>query len=430
MSNIGTHEVAPEAMPRSAGSGRPRALEGVRVLDLSDNGMQYCGKLFAQLGAEVLLIEPPGGCRTRRTGPFIDDVAHIEHSLSFAYLNQGKEGMCIALDTADGRTILRELVKDADLLIHSRHPGVLAAHGLDYASVAALNSRLVVTSISGFGMSGPYSSWGYTDLVTMALGGLLYLGGYPETEPVGAPGEQAYLAAAQFAAVASLAALLSAESDGGSGQLVDVSIQECVSMALENAVQFVDLEKTIRRRNGGQQRQAGTGVFPCVDGLVYLMAGGIASNRFWSATTQWLVDGGAPGAGCLHEPQWNDPAYLATDAAKQRFANVFLPYAAARTKAQLYEEAQARRIPLCPVSTAADLTSNRQLLYRDYFCSAEHRYTGRTLLMPGAPYSLSASPWEPGVPAPRLGQHTSKVLAQLGYDAASQAALLYEGVTG
>jgi benzylsuccinate CoA-transferase BbsE subunit len=430
LSDIGTCEAAPKSGQRSADKGKPRALEGLRVLDLSDNGMQYCGKLFAQLGAEVLLIEPPSGCQTRRTGPFIDDVPHIEQCLSFAYLNQGKEGMCLALDTADGRTILRELVKDADLLIHSRHPDTLAALGLDYASLASLNPRLVVTSVTGFGLNGPYSSWLYTDLVTMALGGLLYLGGYPETEPVGAPGEQAYLAAAQFAAVASLAALLSAETDGGSGQLVDVSIQECVSMALENAVQFVDLEKTIRMRNGGQQRQAGTGVFPCADGLVYLMAGGIASNRFWSATTEWLVEGGAPGAGCLREPQWNDPAYLASDTAKQLFLSVFLPFAASRTKAQLYEEAQALRIPLCPVSTAADLSSNRQLLYRDYFCSTGHSYTGRTLLMPGAPYSLSASPWEPGVPAPRLGQHTSKVLAQLGYDAASQAALLYEGVTG
>lgn len=429
MSNIGTHEVAQQA-GSSERRGKPRALEGVRVLDLSDGGLQYCGKLFAQLGAEVLLIEPPGGCRTRRTGPFIDDVPHIEHSLSFAYLNQGKAGMCVALDRADGRTILRELVGNADLLIHSRHPDELAALGLDYASLCARNPRLVVTSVTGFGLSGPYSSWRHTDLVTMALGGLLYLGGYPETAPVGAPGEQAYLAAAQFAAVSSLAALMSAETDGGSGQLIDVSIQECVSMALENAVQFVDLEKTVRTRSGGQQRQAGTGVFPCADGLVYLMAGGIASNRFWSATTQWLVDGGAPGAECLREPQWNDPAYLATDAAKQRFASVFLPFAATRTKAQLYEDAQARRIPLCPVSTAADLTTNRQLQYRHYFCSTEHRYSGRTLLMPGAPYSLSASPWEPGAPAPRLGQHTSKVLTQLGYDAASQAALLHEGVTG
>ncbi|HEY4297108.1 MAG TPA: CoA transferase [Paraburkholderia sp.] len=407
-----------------------RPLDGVRVLDLTDASLQYCGKLFAQLGADVLLIEPPTGCATRREGPFLADTPHVEHSLSFAYLNQGKEGMCVDLHAADGRAILHRLAANADLLIHSARPDELEQLGLDFATLSAINPALVVTGITGFGLSGPYSAYRHSDLVAMALGGLLYLGGYPETEPVGAPGAQAYLAAAQFAAVASLSAVLYAESADGGGQLIDVSVQECVSMALENAVQYVDLEGTVRKRNGGQQRQAGTGVFPCSDGLVYLMAGGIASNRFWDATTQWLVDGGAPGAERLRAPEWNDPVYLASEPAKQIFQSIFVPFAATRTKAQLYEDAQHRRIPLCPVSTTSDLLENRQLQHRHYFQSIEHTYSGNTLMVPGAPFRFSATPWQSGRAAPRLGEHTAKVLGALGYDLSSQTALLRAGVTG
>lgn len=430
---------------QSAQPGTPGALFGLRVIDMSDSALQYCGKLYAHLGAEVMLLEPPGGCVTRREGPFVNDVPHREHSLSFAYLNQGKQGLCLDIAHEEGRHVFERLLSEADLLIEST-PGIslpvspgsgpnrattqTRAPGLDYAHLAALNPRLVVTSISPFGRTGPYASFEATDLVTMALGGLLYLGGYPETEPVGAPGSQAYLAAAQFAAVASLSAVLEAENEQGSGQHVDVSIQECVAMALENAVQFAELEDTVRVRNGGQQRQAGTGVFACRDGLIYLMAGGIASNRFWATTAQWLIEGGAPGAAQLTDAQWNDPAWLARDEAKAIFQSVFVPFASTRTKAELYEDAQRRRIPLCPVSTTRDLLENRQLRHRNYFQSVPHPYSGEMLTMPGAPYGLSRTPWTNGRSAPRLGEHNAGILGRLGYDLDAQRALMSAGVMG
>lgn len=408
-----------------------RALSGLRVLDLSGSSEQYCGKLFAQMGADVLLIEPPGGSGMRRAGPFLEHRPHFENSLGFAYLNQGKRGICVDLDTPNGQAIVHELARKADLLIETQRPSVAARRGLDYASLARSNPGIVVTSITPFGRTGPYAEYLSEDLIAMALGGLLYLGGYPETEPVGAPGEQAYLAAAQFGAVASLTALWEAGTEGEAlGQHVDVSVQACVVAALENTVQFVDLENTVRTRSGGHQRQAGTGVFPCSDGLIYLMAGGVASNRFWSATTRWLIDAGAPGAAQLNDPCWLDPAYLATDPAKQIFAAVFLPFAARFSKAELYEEGQRRRIPVCPISTTADLLGNRQLIHRHYFVETEHRYSGARLTVPGAPYRLTQTPWQVGNPAPRLGEHTAEVLTELGYDSQAQAVLLRERVTG
>jgi len=423
-------EAIGEAESSPAGHRETGALAGLRVLDLSGQSYQYCGKLFAQLGADVILVEPPCGSPARLEGPFLEDIPHKETSLAFAYFNQGKKGMGLDLDSIEGRQIFRKLVKTAHIVVESEKPGTMKQRGLGEPDLRALNPGLIVTSITSFGQSGPYSAYQSDDLVASALGGLLYLGGYAGGIPTSAHGNQACLAAAQFAAVATLMAVWEVESQTGDpiGQHIDVSVQECVVMALENAVQFVDLENTVRRRTGGQQKQAGTGVFPCQDGEIYLMAGGIASNRFWNAATEWLVEEGAPGAGRLREAHWNDLDYLASDEAKDYFASVFLPFAANKTKAELYADGQRRRIPICPVSTPADLPVNRQLAYRNFFQQTPHPYTGNTLLAPGAPYRLSATPWQLGPPAPRLGEHTSGIPAQLGYGKDERSVLLRAGV--
>lgn len=400
------------------------ALAGLRVLDLSGASGQYAGKLFADLGAEVLLVEPPGGSPVRRDEPFLDREPGVERSLAFSYFNTGKRGVVIDLDHPEGQQVLRALAARADLLIESERPGVQAARGLGFAALAATAPRLVVTSITPFGQTGPYAHYESEDIVALALGGMLSLGGYPDTPPIAAYGNQAQLAASLFAAVASMMALWAVEGDPAArGQHIDVSMQECVAMGLENAVQFVDLEGTVRRREGGQQRQAGTGVFDCADGQVYLMAGGIANNRFWGTSTQWLLDEGVSAAEAFKAPQWSDANYLLSEEAKRLFAEVFMPFAKTRTKAQLYRATQSRRIPLCPVATPADLPANAQLQHRGYFTETLHVASGRILLAPGAPYRLSQTPWRIQRPSPRLGEHTSEVLRELGLGEADEARL-------
>ena len=271
-------------------SGAPAALTGIRVLDLSGSAGQYCGKQFADLGADVILIEPAGGSPVRRDGPFLDDCAHVEFSLQFAYFNAGKRGAAIDLDRPEGQHIVRQLAKDADLIVESEKPGLMERRGLSFASLVASNPKLVMTSVTPFGQTGPYAAYEAEDIVALALGGLLYLGGYPDAPPIAAYGNQAYLAAAQFASVASMMALLAADKGGdGIGRHVDVSIQECVTMGLETAIQYYDLEKTVRKRASGEQIMAGVGLFACADGQIYLMAGGIASTRFWANLVNWLV---------------------------------------------------------------------------------------------------------------------------------------------
>jgi benzylsuccinate CoA-transferase BbsE subunit len=167
---------------------RPGALSGLKVLDASGWSGQYCGKLFSDLGAEVVLVEPCGGSSVRRDGPFLDNKPHIERSLAFAYFNAGKRSIALDLDRPEGQDVFRRLAGRSDLLIESEKPGVMASRGLDFPSLSAIAPQLVMTSITPFGQAGPYAQYESEDVVALALGGLLYLGGYPETEPIAAYG--------------------------------------------------------------------------------------------------------------------------------------------------------------------------------------------------------------------------------------------------
>lgn len=402
-------------------------LQGVRVLDLTGPAGNYCGKLFGDLDADVILVEPPGGSELRREGPFIGDSAHLEASLAFAYHNTSKRGLVLDLDHEEGQAVLRELASSASLMLVTARPADMARRGLDYAALCERNPALVYVSITPFGLSGPYADYVAEDIVAMALGGMLYLAGYPDGPPLAAHGKLAYAAASLFAAVAGLAALLSAE-ETGEGELVDVSIQECVVMGMENAAQFYDLEGTVRKRYAGEQRQAGAGVYHCKDGMFYMLAGGVASNRFWSNFVEWLMEEGVPGAEELTAPRWNDMAYLTSKEAKTRFAAVFNLFARTKTKLELYAVGQQRRIPICPVATPADIMQSRQLRHREFFVKPEHILAREPITMPGAPYRFSATPWRLQRRAPMLGEHTGEILREIGYDAERIEVLLREGV--
>ncbi|TDV57740.1 CaiB/BaiF CoA transferase family protein [Actinophytocola oryzae] len=378
------------------------ALAGLRVVELAGPVGGYCGRLFADLGADVFLVEPPGGAPGRTEPPLADATGE---SLRFAYENAGKYSV------TGGRDFLRGLLATADLFVESTTPGELEAAGLGPAELCHANPGLVVTSITPFGRTGPFAGFAGTDLVCLALGGLLSLGGYADGPPVRPPANQALVMANLFAAVASMMAVLHAESTG-TGQHVDVAIQECVSMALENAPQYLDLEGIVRGRPDGMQRHAGTGLYPCTDGYVYLYVGGIASGRFWDRLVEWLSAEGVPGAADLAAPQWTDRAYLETSEAKETFGTVFGAFAASRDRIGLYRDAQGLGIPLCPVNTAADVAASEQLRHRD-FLRTTVTASGLEMLAPGPPYVLGATPWHSrgGVPAP--GEHTAKVRAEL-----------------
>lgn len=406
----------------------PDALAGLRVLDLSGPLGNYCGKLFGDMGADVILVEPPGGTRLRHEPPFIHNVPGLERSLSFAYHNTSKRGITLNLDSASGQELLRKLAAAADVVIETDRPGVMERRGLGYGALSKLFPKIVLTSITPFGQSGPYAQYQAEDLIALALSGFLYLGGYPDVAPTRVHGNQAYLCAAMYGAVSAMLAVLDAENSG-CGQHVDVSMQECVVLALENAAQYYDLEGTIRKRYAGEQRMAGSGAYECKDGHIFLHASGVGSaNKFWTRTLEWFIDEKMEGVERLRGDEWRQERHIKSEEAKRIFAEVFMPWCKARTKAYLYHEGQRRRIPIAPINAPADLLVSRQLKHRDYFVELKHPMCSKPMVMPGAPYKLSETPWRIQRPAPQLGEHNAEVYAEIGVGAAELELLFAAGV--
>ena len=268
------------------------ALSGVRVLDLATNAVAYTSRLLGDLGAEVIRVEPPGGSALRLAAPqrtVNGSVASCAH----AFWNANKKSVTLDLEHADGRKLFGELVARSDIVIETFAPGTLAAWGLGYDEMKRRNPGIILVSVTPYGQSGPRANFRTTDLTLLAAGGLLSLGGYPETGPVAVPGEQGHLASAIFGAVAALKALLEREGTNH-GQWVDVSGQECIAFALEDAVPEWYLNRTVRKRTGDKAREAGTGVYPCMDGHVSMVAGRLGTAKAFKTLVHWIADSGTP----------------------------------------------------------------------------------------------------------------------------------------
>jgi benzylsuccinate CoA-transferase BbsE subunit len=379
------------------------ALAGIRVLEISGLYGAYCGKLFADLGAEVILLEPPTGSPMRAKPPFAGDRSGPENSLTFAYFAANKSNVVAEVESDAGQRVLRELAEEVDLIILADHP---AAEHVDLAGLRELNPKLVCTRITPYGSDGPYSDFIGDDLTLMAMGGLLTMAGFADRAPVVAYGEQGLLAADQFAAVSSLAAVLHAERTGD-GELIDVSIQEAIAMALENAAQTYQLEGKVRNRSGKSNR-AGTGIFRCNDGEFYLLAGGIGDTGMWGNFARWMQAEGVEGSERFADPAWCDTSA----GANEHFERTFIPYAAGKTRDELYHLAREWRVPMAPMSIPPDLLDNQQLAFRGFFVSCPGGSVAAGLRMPGAPYKLSGTPWSLRRPAPDLDWAATKAIQQ------------------
>lgn len=388
------------------------ALAGLRVLDLTGRWGNYCGKLFADLGADVILIEPPGGAPLRHVGPFVGGTPSLEGAIPFLYHNTNKRSVVADLDTADGQRLLKRLIATADLLIETEAPGAMAARGLSAAEARRIRPSLVYTSLTPFGQSGPFAHYAADDLTLMAMGGLLTMAGYPDQPPIAAYGEQAFAAGSLYAAVSSLMAVYRAEATG-IGETIDVSIQESVAMGLENAAQLFELQGEVRRREAGAPQRAGSGLYPCQDGYIYMLAGGIGETKFWSNFLDWMADEKAEDVDTFREDRWLDVAFLTSDEGREAFSRIFDRFALTRSKAHLYEGARRWRVPMAPVATPADVLASAQLRDRGFFVTVPHAAFGGTITLPGAPYQLSDSPWRIRMPPPALGAHTAEILAEL-----------------
>lgn len=377
------------------------ALTGFVVLDLADELGAYASRLLGDLGADVIRIEPPGGSRTRRTGPFVPGPDGQPASAFERFVNAGKRSIVLDLETAAGRSVLERLVPTADVVFETFRPAMANRYGITPEVLLALNPRLVHVSITPFGRDRTSDAVDDDDLTIMAAGGLLALGGYRDTEPIVAAGGQSRNAASIFAAVASLVALLDRERTG-IGRWIDVSAQECVAQGVEDSVAAYEMTGRIRRRHGLEAAEAGSGVYPCADGLVAMVAGRVGTAKAWRALVAWLVEVGAEGATELQEPAWSELPYRQTKDAIRRFSEIFEDFACQRTRLELYREAQSRGIALSPVNDMTSLLRDPQLGARGFWVGVPDRELGTEATFPGPPYRLSETPALAARPAPAL----------------------------
>ncbi|WP_018992970.1 CaiB/BaiF CoA transferase family protein [Aromatoleum toluclasticum] len=385
-----------------------------RVLDMTGELGPYAAKMFAGLGADVIHLEPPAGDPLRRVGPFFGNEPGVQASLPYLYYNAGKRGLALDLEKEAGREVFRWLCRDADLLIESCRPGWLDGLGLSWEVLSKDNARLVQTSITPFGRTGPMAACPGSDLTCSALSGFLYLAGVDGDKPVRAPDNQAYRMAEAYAAVGSAIALFSAQRTG-KGQVVDVACIEAEAMALENAAQFWDLEGKIRR---GRGREAGSATLhPCADGYIALVAIMGRNKEMWTPFVRWMEAEGVEEWQVLDDDKWINYAYRTSEEGYATFCRVFERYTRTRSKAQLYEIGQRFNVAVTPVSDGQDLLANPQLMHRSFWQTQFNDTLGADITYPGAPYEFGELAWQLGRNAPRIGEHTREILAESGYSA-------------
>ena len=387
--------------PASAAEG---PLAGLKVLDLGHQiAGPYCARLLADQGAEVIKIERPGtGDVSRSMGPYAGGEPHPEKSLHFLYLNYNKRSLTLDLKQAAGRKILLELARGADVLVENFEPRVMPALGLDYAALAEANPRLVLTSISNFGRTGPRRDWRANDLVDYAVSGVMSISGTADREPVKHGYYQAGYVGGLAGVIPTMAALLMRDATGR-GQHVDVAIAEALTSTLLLTVPYYTYMGETQTRRA-----------PVGD----------AFGNCTRARDGWVV---------AHSPrsgEWNDFCDLveAPSLADPKFATArgkivhakeldeLLGAALARQdRFALFERANQKKILFGVVQTPQDLAKCPQLAARGYFHEIDHPVAGR-LRYPGQTFDASESGFAISRRPPLLGEQTDEILSgELGY---------------
>jgi crotonobetainyl-CoA:carnitine CoA-transferase CaiB-like acyl-CoA transferase len=387
-------------------------LAGFRVVDLATPRAEFAGRILADLGAEVIKVEPPGGAAARWLPPFESDVVDADGSLYWAAVALGKKGVVLDIDDPVDRKRLLDLVATADVFVESSDPGEMAARGLAYADLAALNSRLVYVSVTPFGQHGPAAAAPATDLTLEAAGGLLGMQGDGDRPPVPVGYPQASFHAGAQAAADAIIALHERERSG-LGQHLDVSMQAAVVWTLMNATGYPPNTGGDPPGYGEQRDDPPAQLFPgltlprqhrCKDGwIVYQVTLPAIGPRTHAAVMDWADRLGLLPA-ALRDCRWDNwIAEVQAGAISVDLMKASLDVAAAvfeaHTKLELQTFAVQEGILISPIYTVEDLLADPHLAARDYWVDVGGRRH------PGPFAKLSATPIRLDRPAPRLGEH-------------------------
>ncbi|TAJ19517.1 MAG: CoA transferase [Dehalococcoidia bacterium] len=418
-------------MSKTHATATPGALSDLRVLDLSGPIGHYAGRLLADLGADVIKVEPPEGDRARRWAPSLPGVVAPEASVPFVLLNANKRG--ITLDIADvrGRADFLRLLSSSDVLLESWTPSEALRLGLTEDALRAARPDLIHASITGWGLSGPYAEWAYADIVANAMSGVMALAGFADGPPEQLPDHQGYHAASINTAAGVMAALLHRDATG-QGQRVEASMLESLLMAEETAMQQADILGTDRGRTGGQGalgfKMPGLGIYETTDGHVYAMCTGNAGSGF-PGLVQLMraLDGSTrldeePYASLI-ATSFSTTQIMALMADPNRAPTVgrmladvegeVVAFFRRHPKETVYVRGQELRVLVGAVNGPAEILASEQLGARRWWRDIEDPARGH-LRYPGFPWSLEGTPATLRRPAPTLGQHTDEVLREVG----------------
>jgi crotonobetainyl-CoA:carnitine CoA-transferase CaiB-like acyl-CoA transferase len=394
-------------------------LNHCRVLDLTTERGFLCGQVLADLGADVIKVEPVGGAPERVLPPFFRDSSGAERSVYWWAYNRNKRGITLDLEQERGRHIFRQLVRSADFVIESANPGHLSERGLGYKSLSALNPKLVMVSITPFGQHGPKASYADSDLIIMAAGGVLILYGDEDRPPIRMSVPQAYLHASVDAAAGALIAYYE-RLNSGFGQHVDVAAQESVGLANQSTALTVPIRGEETRRMAGGAQLGGLRVplvWQAKDGLVtFVFLFGSALGPFTGRFIEYLYEQG----GCDQAMRDTDWVRYGADLLSgrvhvqeyERCKSVIAEFFRQKTKAELFEAARQHTLLIAPVSTIDDVLHNPQFIAREYWQKLNHPETGATITYPGAFARFSATPIGFRRPPPRIGEHNREVLIE------------------
>lgn len=382
-----------------------RALEGVKVIDLTHQiAGPYCTKLLADFGADVIKVERPGGDPARRMPPFFHDETDADKSLLFLYLNTNKRGITLNLKSLQGREMLKELVRRADMLVENFSPRVMPGLGLDYEALQEINPSLVMTSISNFGQTGPYRDYRAADIVQYALGGLMYIFGSYDGQPLKHALHQAQFRAGTNSASASLMAMYHQRLTG-QGQHVDMSIQECVASGLRDVVDNYTYSGAVRRREPNHRGDL-TRIREVSDGYI-LPNPGISARLNWSVVADFLE---APE---LNDERFNTPSARLANA--EALGEVMDRNFSNKKMYDMFYAAHKLRFIYGLVQSPEEVLADVQFAAREFFVDVDHPATGK-VKYPGAPFSMEGTPWQVRKPAPTLGEHNQELLGEpFGY---------------
>lgn len=395
-------------------------LGGYRVLDLTDEKGLLCGKILGDLGADVIKVEPPGGERARNHGPFCKDAPHPEKSLFWFYTNLNKRGITLDIKTIDGKEIFEKLVQTADFVIESFEPGYMDSLGLGYEALEKINPRLIMTSVTPFGQTGPYAHYKAPDLVGVAMGGMMRPHGYADTAPLRFSAPQFYFLGSIHGAMGSMVAHYHRELTG-EGQYVDVSCQQAVVLSLMVAAETWDLLRVNQRGMGPYAigvRPTPPGpllarrMWSCKDGYVYAMVSGGAAAGIATSTKRMVEMANREGMALeLKDMDWTavNTATLIQEEVN-RWERLMSAFFRTKTKQELLDEAVKKSMMLMPVSTIKDVVESPQLEAREFWVQVEHSELDETIIYPGWPIKMSGlPPYRPQRRAPLIGEHNEEV---------------------